>query len=1146
VTDDDALRSADQRARRQALDVTRSFIVQAPAGSGKTELLIQRYLRLLAVVDEPEEVLAITFTRKAAAEMRQRVVAALDRAAAGEAPAAEHERLTYESALVVLERDRALGWDLVDVSRRMRIQTLDSLCAGIVQTLPVTSGFGGTAAVVQDAEAEQLYRSAALATLDWLTSDAAPGEAVGEVLSHLDNNTGSYVAYLAAMLRSRDQWLDIVGSGDAATEPDRIRRRLEANIADLVGHALKTAQRRLDAVAPRELPSLARYAADNLVDAGEGNHPATVLRDLTAIPGSAPDELPRWRGLAELLLTGEGGWRRRLTRTQGFPPKDDGQKDAWLSVIDALAGDDGLVAVLHGLRNLPMPRYDDRQWQVLIALFRVLPLAVSELMRVFAEQGASDHVEIALAASVALGRADEPSDLALMLDYRLRHLLVDEMQDTSIAQYRLLETLTAGWEPGDGRSFFCVGDPMQSIYRFRNAEVGQFVRAWSQGLDNLPLEPLTLRRNFRSGEHLVHWFNRVFNRVLTAEDDPATGAVRYSESVPVESLRDSGRIRLHPRFGADTAAEAVYTTDLVADCLNGTPQDESVAVLVRSRTQLPELLAGLRQRGIAYNAVEIDRLTDLPELIDLIALTRALAHAQDRAAWLALLRSPLVGLCWTDLHQLVRNAPGASVPGLLADAARIGRLSAGASERLREFLAVMQDGQSAVRLRSLRHRVESAWFGLGGPGCLDGAAEVANAYRYLEVLESLESGGTLEDPAHLHSRLEDVRVSSAASDKCRLQVMTMHKAKGLQFDHVVLPSLGRFTTRSSPPVLNWLNAPADAGGSDLVLSPVGPGYVVENDPLHRYIESSRAESDRLELDRLLYVACTRARRSLHLVAAIALDGEKDEIRAPDSRSMLSRLWPALEDELRQQYCPGAEASTKQRGSEAVLVAPVLRRISGDWRPPPAPALPSRAAGPFAGGDAARYEVPYDWVGAAARDAGTIVHRWLHRLARAEERPRAEQVTDLDSTTRAWARWDAVSESSMDEVTARVRNAISSTLDDPRGRWVLYGLGHAELPLTGIRNGRIESIVIDRVRIEGDTHWIIDYKTSSHEGGDLEGFIEQEIGRYREQLERYADLYRAFSGARDVRAALYFPLMRSFRPVEFGQHGSEWPSGSDQS
>src|SRR5690606_32830729 len=186
------------------------------------------------------------------------------------------------------------------------------------------------------------------------------------------------------------------------------------------------------------------------------------------------------------------------------------------ALLERLGGDAALCASLHAVRKLPEPRYDDGQWDVLQALFRLLPVAVAELRRLFRQHGVTDYVEVANAADRALGGAEDPGEMALLLDYGIRHLLVDEMQDTSLAQYRLLEKLVAGWQPGDGRTLFCVGDPMQSIYRFRDAEVGQFLLARTRGIGPVELESLVLTRNFRSSPALVHWFNEVFPRVFPA------------------------------------------------------------------------------------------------------------------------------------------------------------------------------------------------------------------------------------------------------------------------------------------------------------------------------------------------------------------------------------------------------------------------------------------------------------------------------------------------------------------------------------------------------------------------------------------------------------------------------------------------------
>ena len=128
---------ADQEARSRALDPSTSFIVQAPAGSGKTGLLTQRFLVLLASVDAPEEIVAITFTRKAASEMRQRILQALERAGSDQPPERDHERRTWKLARHALVRDKALGWQLLDNPARLRIQTIDSLCTALARQMPI-------------------------------------------------------------------------------------------------------------------------------------------------------------------------------------------------------------------------------------------------------------------------------------------------------------------------------------------------------------------------------------------------------------------------------------------------------------------------------------------------------------------------------------------------------------------------------------------------------------------------------------------------------------------------------------------------------------------------------------------------------------------------------------------------------------------------------------------------------------------------------------------------------------------------------------------------------------------------------------------------------------------------------------------------
>jgi ATP-dependent helicase/nuclease subunit A len=1129
-TDQDLL-ELDRQARIDALNVSRSCIVQAPAGSGKTELLIQRYLSLLPQVKNPEEILAITFTRKAALEMQLRVMTALKGARDGLTAKSEHEQLTLSLAQNALSQDEKENWNLIKSPGRMRIETVDAFGAGIARSAPISSGLGGAGSTLTDAELRAVYREAAAATLDYLTSDDGAATAVSEVLTHLDNNVALYLAYLARMLGSREQWLAITGTGFSnAADARNARAMLEATLTKVVSGELGLLRALLPAEYDVELQRLLKHAAENLMDAGKVEHPFVQFAELSQLPDAHADHRDKWQAMVGLLLTKAGTWRKIINKNDGFPAGDDDNKNSLKDLITAFQDREDLRDRLHRCRLLPEPSYTEDQWQVLLALFHVLPLAVGELRRLFGERGVSDHNEVAMSAGRALGSSDAPGEIALILDYQIRHLLVDEMQDTSLSQYELLRQLVSGWEPDDGRTLFCVGDPMQSIYRFRDAEVGEFLLARENGVGNVSLDSLLLRKNFRSGEHLVHWFNTVFAQVLPIQDDVSIGAISYAEAIPVEQHADEGEYVVHSLFDADADAEAEHTLGVVEKCLESS-SSESVAILVRSRTQLTSLLPLLRQKCIEYQAIEIDRLTDLPEIIDVLALTRSLCHEGDRLAWLALLRGPWIGLDWHDLHALVCNDIERTVPELCDDPERRRALSADGLRRLNEFLETIAPFRQRSASQTLRDRIELAWCALGGPAILGDANELENIYRYLAVIEKIEHAGTLEDVRDLERRLDDERVSTLVTPDCRLQLMTMHKAKGLQFDHVILPALGRATRGGDREVLSWLNVPLSSGETEMIVSPVGARTEVESDALHQFIAATEKDKDRLELDRLLYVACTRAVRSLHLIGSVATVAAGESFRPPVSGSLLSRLWAAVERNYTMAFSEWSASLARSDDVNEVFVNPVLRRFRKSWQAPIPQVHEAFAAKiPIDVIDDEK-AVEFYWVGTEARHAGTIVHRWLQRLADRKGDIQNRDADQEELLTHRWARELGVADDQFNAVWARTKKALDGMCHDPKGQWLLAGEGHTELALTGVIDGQPESVVIDRIRIdENGVHWIVDYKTSTHEGGNLQGFLHQESDRYRPQLSRYAAIYAKLSG-KEVRTALYFPLLREFCEVE---------------
>jgi len=305
-------------------------------------------------------------------------------------------------------------------------------------------------------------------------------------------------------------------------------------------------------------------------------------------------------------------------------------------ILEKLQGYPAFLENLAMMRACPPQIYHDEQWVIVNALIQLLPVLTAELSLVFQETGKVDFIEITLAALKALGEPDSPTDLALGLDYKIRHILVDEFQDTSLSQFRLIEQLTAGWQLNDGRTLFLVGDPMQSIYRFRQAEVGLFIRAKQRGVGEITLKSLHLTANFRSDPKIVTWINTVFKDKFPIQDDITASAVAFRNSLAIkmESLNTGAELHF---VTLETEAEMIAA---LIKTLQAEDPASSIAILVRSRTHLQQILPRLRKIGIKYQGADLELLTDQPVVQDLLSLTRALLHLGDRIAWLALLRMP--------------------------------------------------------------------------------------------------------------------------------------------------------------------------------------------------------------------------------------------------------------------------------------------------------------------------------------------------------------------------------------------------------------------------------------------------------------------------------------------------------------------------
>ncbi len=1024
----------DRKEREEALDPARSFIVQAPAGSGKTELLIRRFLRLLATVDQPEQLLAITFTRKAAGEMHSRIMKAIEDARDGEAPEAAHEREGFELARAALERDREKGWNLLACPGRLKVQTIDALCAALTRQMPILSGLGRLPAITEDPTA--LYREAARRTIALMEKEGPEGHTLRQALRHLDNSFASLEKRLIVMLARRDQWLRHIKLKEHCGE-EELRSYLEKSLRRAIERTLKQIQNIFPKNLLEEALCCGQYAASNL--AGDGiESPIRVLTEPEL--DFTYSHLPLWRGLGALLLTGKGQWRKTggVNKKLGFPadkrPEALEMKERFKSLLVGLAGEEKLEKVLAEVALLPDGRYDDREWIILNDLLRLLPLAQRSLQSLFGEEGVVDFQAVSLAAISALGEASEPTDLMLALDLRLRHILVDEYQDTSQLQLKLLEVLSAGWEPGDGRTLFVVGDPMQSIYLFREAEVGLFLQAESGGIGSVKLESLKLKSNFRSQAGIVNWANNIFNTAFPAEGDRLLGAIPYSPFSPVVPELEEDATNLSVYETRDDELEAKHIVQAIRFVRKNMP-DNTVAILARSRTHLKNLVELMKKEEIDFRTTDLDPLIERSVIQDLLSLLRALMHPCDRTAWLAILRAPWCGLGMSDIHRFV-NGEKKIIWEMMGDENHRALLSEDARQRLGNLYEKLSPAIALWGRRPPRALLEGLWISIGGPACID-IDSIEDADAFFDMLEKATPAGRLESLDILEERIARLYANHGGMGDNPVEIMTIHRSKGLEFDHVILPGLGK-----SPAPREKRLIYAMESGEDLFLAPIEETGRDAEGVIYKYLSRMQGKKEVLEQVRLLYVAVTRAKKRLHLFGHIR--GLKDDVPGIDKHSFLASM-PQLVNTA--SLIDVDSDDDKHEASEPSRPFIALMRISSGWEMPEAPeAVHVEGAESRLSEPAERPE--FAWAGEAIRHLGTAVHRYLYRIAVEGldkwDKKRLQGETGRFTAILIELGLNSIEVQSLAEEGLEI---LCRALDDKRGRWILgrHKEAGAEMP-----------------------------------------------------------------------------------------------------
>ncbi|MEE8056354.1 MAG: UvrD-helicase domain-containing protein [Pseudomonadales bacterium] len=1088
IVDNNDYLPTDQISRDVAVDPQHSVIVKAPAGSGKTGVLILRFLNCLAVSLKPEEVVAITFTNKASNEIRERVMNALIFAATDNYPTERHEQKVFDAARKVLARDEELGWNIIQSPSRLRIVTFDKHAASMARMLPIMSGIGG--GQIEELPG-RIYRQAVIELFSTLEDDSAPESlkaALEYVLSHAKNQIERVADQLNILLSKREQWvfdllsMDAEEAGGIITE--HVRGKLEELINELNGVSISGFFPLVrKASVGQEKLSWANSIPDFIAKADQGS-------------------LDTLRHVAGILLTQKGTFRCKLTAREGFPAKDATAilANAWLTNLKESPDAEAVERMLNELLVLPDVILPDAVNDYASSFIIVLKFLLAHLKVVFDREGKIDFQEMAFRAVSALGDDDTAIGDALLKEDRICHLLVDEMQDTSLLQYRVLEILCGAWGNDDGKSLFLCGDSQQSIYRFRNANVGNFIDLSQKGhFAGLPMKEVRLTNNFRSLFENVQWVNDTFSTVMDKDDDVEVGEVSYS---PAEAfLGSGGNVHVHPFMGAGYNDEAQCVLEVIQDALTADAQ-QSIAVLVRGRTHLKEILPLLKEKGITFCGQDIDTVSDRDSVSQVLSIVRAMHHPADDVSWMSILRAPFVGLSWAECLVMSQHK------GLLFDAITnhqlVDGLSADGKQSIAKLAAVLNNINLSGRKGDLAYTSKQLWFGLGGPACVD-EAEYSDIERVFDLLSDFQSTNTVFDIDIFN---EHVSRLFATPKPGVVQIMTIHKSKGLEFDTVIVPGLGRSSGSDDKPLFLWRRF---VDGFAIAPKPL-KDIDLATKRLYDYFSSLNSREQAAENKRLLYVATTRAKKTLHLLATI-----KSNSAAPQSNSLLRFLWPVLATHFDSAKACEVVEDLFDPAIPSIIRLPDINMHSNIVVGYSAAA--GRASMPQESAEVDDKEVSSNM---CERVIGIVYHRVLEFIAKSGLNC---DIGALSSRVRSQLKRQGYPGTEIETGISTVIELITRTLNSPHGKWIMTPRHTTknECAIQSYIGGRWQRLVMDRVFLEDNTVWVIDYKTAQgHKEMKAPAFIRGEKERYREKMMQYRDAVKLVHPDLQVKVALYFP------------------------
>jgi ATP-dependent helicase/nuclease subunit A len=852
----------DADARAYAVDPRHNVVLEASAGTGKTSVLVARYVNLLKAGVDPSNILAITFTRKAAAEMRERIIRELRTAA---------ERS---------ELERRRWHDLRDRLSDIAISTIDAFCLSLLREFPLEADVDPGFDLADETEVPRLIATALDRALRIIVNLARADGDVALVLAQL------------GISRTREGLATLLDRRLVAV--DALNRFLARGPRDLTAPGVcRTAARALHDTLLAVPGGLQQFLAD-----GPSGHPRyqLLIREIRqlAILDDAPEATIRavLDRVGSHFLTNEGKARKPGSAIYPYRADHYRSKDAMKRHRDAVFEmaprvEDVMFAFNRDL-NVVMAR----------GIRRMFAIALEQYRRALEERSVLDFSDVLERALGLLRQMDEFSQSRFRLEARYHHVLVDEFQDTSRAQWELVSLLVQAWSEGLGvatnPSIFVVGDRKQSIYRFRDADVSMLEEAatFIDGLRPDSRSRRSIARSFRAVPELLHFVNDVFTEMT----QPGASAHEFTyddrDRFPVAAEGDATDApHQRPALGIAVAdspeACAAAVADEVARLLgDATVRDKAtgvarairpgdIGILFRSRSSHREFENELNARGIPTYVYKGLGFFDADEIKDLTALIRYLADPSSNLRAAALLRSRFVRLSDKGLAALAPDIAAALLglgpptsPEPVDDEDR--RVLQHVREHVRCWLAMVDRVAPAELLEHILGETAYA-FELSGPRRRQ-AWE--NVKKMRGLVRRIQNHGYATMPRiaeHLMALTAGDESNAVIEALDAVNLMTVHAAKGLEFPVVFVVNLAKGASGPPRPVRVVVDRQDDPSVT------VGP-FISDTDEAER-------ERERHETRRLLYVALTRARDRLYLASPL-----KDGVLAP-GRGSLGEVLP---------------------------------------------------------------------------------------------------------------------------------------------------------------------------------------------------------------------------------------------------------------